>query len=385
MSSRHSPEHPRILIVDDEEAILETMQLTFEDEYEVLTATDADAALEVLRENAPVAVVISDQRMPGMTGVEFLSRVFETHPATVRIILTGFADMDAIIQAINDGHVYAYITKPWEPDDLKQVVRRAVDHYALTVENERLLGDLRQSNVILEAVMDELDQGAVAVDAQGVVRAVNRHARDYLGLDRDPRGRALAEVLAAEELDAVRTAAFGLAADESRTSDELELALGSLSLRLRLSVHRLADPGGGALGVVVFFREISHEPLRRRFEEVLAELASRDGEMRDAVESAVGELRSLDGKVRGSAVESPGMSELAERIARTVTALENWLTVDDALAQEDYPDAQLLQERMRVALARWPRPAELPPRVRELARRVEAYYESGENPRRRTL
>jgi len=385
MPPRQSQERPRILIVDDEEAILETMQLTFEDEYEVLTSTEADTALRLLEENAPVAVVVSDQRMPGMTGVEFLSRVFESHPTTVRIILTGFADMDAIIQAINDGHVYAYITKPWEPDDLKQVVRRAVDHYELSVENEKLLRDLRQSNVILEAVMDELDQGAVAVDADGVVRAVNRHAREYLGLEGDPRGCPLAEVLAADELETVRTAAFGLAADETRSSDELELALGSLSLRLRLSVHRLADPGGGALGAVVFFREISHEPLRRRFEELLSELTTRDGEVREALEGAVGELRTLDGKVRSSAVESPGMSELGERIARTVTALENWLAVDDALAQEDYPDARLLQERMRVALARWPRPNELPPRVRELARRVEAYYESGENPRRRTL
>ena len=118
------PARDRILIVDDEEAILETMAFTFEDDYDVLTAPNADAGLALLAENAPVAVVISDQRMPGTTGVEFLSRVYEQHPATTRIILTGFADMDATIKAINDGHVYAYVTKPWEPDDLKQVVRR---------------------------------------------------------------------------------------------------------------------------------------------------------------------------------------------------------------------------------------------------------------------
>ena len=75
--------------------------------------------------------MISDQRMPEMTGVEFLARVYERHPNTVRIILTGFADMDATIGAINDGHVYAYVTKPWEPDQLKQVVRRAVEHHRL--------------------------------------------------------------------------------------------------------------------------------------------------------------------------------------------------------------------------------------------------------------
>ena len=162
----------RILVVDDEEAILETMTYTFEDDYQVLTATSASQALDLLEREGPVAVVISDQRMPEMTGVEFLAKVFEMEPTTVRIILTGFADMNAIIQAINDGHVYAYITKPWEPGDLKQVVRRAVDHHELAVENERLLSDLHDGNVILEAIMDQLDTGAIAIDASGIVRAV---------------------------------------------------------------------------------------------------------------------------------------------------------------------------------------------------------------------
>lgn len=94
---------PRLLVVDDEEAILETMTFTFEDDYEVLTASSAVKALDLLESEGPVAIVLSDQRMPEMTGVEFLSEVFRRHPDTVRIILTGFADMDAIIHAINDG------------------------------------------------------------------------------------------------------------------------------------------------------------------------------------------------------------------------------------------------------------------------------------------
>jgi elongation factor P hydroxylase len=79
------------------------------------------------------------------------------------------------------------------------------------------------------------------------------------------------------------------------------------------------------------------------------------------------------------------MADLGERISRARTALENWLDVDDALAGEDYPDAQLLQDRMRVALARWPLADEVPERVRELAHRVEEYYESGDNPKQRVL
>jgi hypothetical protein len=79
------------------------------------------------------------------------------------------------------------------------------------------------------------------------------------------------------------------------------------------------------------------------------------------------------------------MGDLRERTNRTLTAIDHWLTVDDTLAREDYPDAQLLRERMRVASARWPLGGRLPQRVHELAQRVEAYYESGENPKRAVL
>ena len=379
------PQRDRILIVDDEEAILETMQFTFEDDYDVLATVDAAEALDLLEKNAPVAVVISDQRMPNMTGVEFLTKVFEAHPETVRIILTGFADMDAIIQAINDGHVYAYITKPWEPEDLKQVVRRAVDHHGLTVENDRLLQNLARSNILLEGVMERLDQGALAVDADGVVQASNTLARQYLGQNDDPRGRRLEEVLCGECLDELRTTTFQLAADEDASHADLELDVGGVALRMRVTVRNLSDPSGASLGTVVFFREISHEPQRRRFDDLVGELLEADGEIRAPMETAVAELRALGDELRGSSVSSPGKDELRERSARTVTALENWLSIDDSLAREDYPDAQLLQDRLRVALARWPRPDGVPVRVRELASRVEAYYDSGENSKQRTL
>jgi len=374
----------RILIVDDEEAILETMTFTFEDEYDVLTSTTASAALELLDEKGPVAVVISDQRMPETTGVEFLAKVVEKHPNTVRMILTGFADMDAIIGAINDGHVYAYITKPWEPDDLKHVVRRAVEHYHLAAENVRLLGDLRDSNVFLEAVMDELDTGAIAVDASGIVRAANRPACQYLGLDEDPRGRPFKEVLAQTVLDKVAGAAIRIRSDEDVHYEELELPVGG-GVRLRVAVRELWGPDQRPLGSVILAREISHEPLRRCFEEIVQRLEDAGDGLREQLLKAQDELREISTRAGGETVSSPGMSELAERTSRTLTAIEYWLAVDESLATEDFPEAQPLMDRMRVATSRWPQPNRLPQRVSELARRVESYYESGENPKQRIL
>jgi PAS domain S-box-containing protein len=378
------PPRPRILIVDDEEAILETMTFTFEDDYDVLTSTTVSEALELLDQRGPVAVVISDQRMPETTGVEFLAKVVEKHPNTVRIILTGFADMDAIIGAINDGHVYAYITKPWEPDDLKQVVKRAVDHHHLAVENERLMGDLSDANVFLEAVMDELDTGAIAVDASGIVQAANRPACQYLGLDRDPRGRPFKEVLGQTVLDKVAGAAIRIRSDEDVRYEEVELPVGG-GVRLRVAVHELSGPDQRPLGSVILAREISHEPLRRCFEEIVQRLANAEDGLREPLQKAQESLREISAHAGEAKVSSPGMSELAERTSRTLTAIDYWLAVDEALATEDFPEAQPLMDRMRVATSRWPLPDRLPQRVSELARRVESYYESGENPKQRIL
>jgi CheY-like chemotaxis protein len=375
----------RILVVDDEEAILETMTFTFEDDYEVFTSSDARRALDVLEQNAPIAAVLTDQRMPNMSGVEFLSEVWKRHPATVRMILTGFTDMEAIIQAINAGHVYAYVTKPWEPDQLKQLMKQAVDHYQLTVENERLLIDLQHANLFLEAVMDQLETGALAVDSNGVVQALNRPVKDYLALEGDMRGRELDEILSEHGLDSLGAAALKIAGDAELEYDDIEVQMGNQSHRLRVSTRDLTDESGAPFGRVIRCREVSHEPLRRSFDETVSSIVSVEGGLRAPLEQAHDRLRELSGEIEVSRIDSPGMSELADRLSRTLTATQNWLDVDDAVANEDFPDAQLLQDRMRIASARWPLPDELPARVRDLTERVEQYYESGENVKKPVL
>ncbi len=378
-------ELPRILIVDDEEAILETMTFTFMGDYRVLTTTDPRKAVQLLDDNEPVAVVITDQRMPEMSGVELLEQVYARHPDTVRIMLTGFADSEATIQAINAGHVYAYVNKPWEPDELKNVVRRAAEHHALACENRRLLADLQSANSIMQAVMDKLDVGAIAVDRSGIVRAANAPARAYLGIEGEPAGRTIDDVLACPCAGNLVGTVRKLADEQDGGFEDMDLATGGKGHRVRISVQPLAGSGGESLGRVVRFKEISHEPLRRAFEEIIDEVAAEAGGLRDVLEAALGRLAGLLGDVEGSGITSPNMAELAERITRGQTAMQSWLDVDDVLHRDEYPEAQLLRDRMLVANKRWPRPDGLPQRVEALARRVEDYYESGENPRERVL
>jgi two-component system response regulator HupR/HoxA len=140
------PEPPyAILIVDDEEGILESLELTLGDDYRVFTARNAQEGLAVL-EREKIALVIADQVLPGMTGVEFLEKVIERNPTAIRMMLTGYADLASIVRAVNEGRIYRYIAKPWDPDELRLNVRRALESYGLATENVALAAALREAN-----------------------------------------------------------------------------------------------------------------------------------------------------------------------------------------------------------------------------------------------
>ena len=121
----------KILVVDDEPDNLDLLYRTFRRDFQVLKADSGTNALQVLAKEGEVAVIISDQRMPEMKGTEFLSKTLPQFPDTVRIILTGFTDIEDLVDAINAGQVYRYITKPWDPEELKGVVQRAAETYDL--------------------------------------------------------------------------------------------------------------------------------------------------------------------------------------------------------------------------------------------------------------
>ena len=142
--------YQKIMVVDDEPANLRLLERLFRNDYEVITAESGEEALRLLSEH-DVALVITDQRMPNMTGVELLKRTADIRPHIVRIILTGYTDVETLVEAINSGLVYKYVTKPWDNEELRLTVNRALEHFEtlkgrheFEMMNQRLTTRLRE-------------------------------------------------------------------------------------------------------------------------------------------------------------------------------------------------------------------------------------------------
>ncbi|MFW9260775.1 response regulator [Nostoc sp. CALU 546] len=152
---------PKILVVDDEPDNLDLLYRTFYRDYKVLRANSGPAALDLLAQEGEVAVIISDQRMPMMSGTEFLSLTATQYPDIIRIILTGYTDVEDLVEAINAGKVFKYVTKPWEAEELKGVVRQALDtHNVLKARTRELTRTLRQEsllNTVTNTIRSALD------------------------------------------------------------------------------------------------------------------------------------------------------------------------------------------------------------------------------------
>ena len=162
----------KILIVDDEPANLRTLARLFREDYEVLTAASGDEALALLGQH-DVALLITDQRMPGMTGIELLKKTVPLRPRMVRIILTGYTDVDALVEAINCGQVYRYVAKPWNNDELRLTVKRALEHFEsfkqrheLESANARLVSRISEIHEL--TTLGDVRNGAAAREASSI-------------------------------------------------------------------------------------------------------------------------------------------------------------------------------------------------------------------------
>ena len=140
---------PKILYIDDEQNNLTSFRAVFRRDFKIETALSGDQALQLLKTHN-FHIIVTDQRMPEMTGIEFLQIVKKSHPESIRILLTGYADINAVIDAINQGEIYRYISKPWNEQDLKQVLLQAYEVHRLRLENEELTEKLKETNEKLE-------------------------------------------------------------------------------------------------------------------------------------------------------------------------------------------------------------------------------------------
>ncbi len=141
-----------VLYVDDEENNLFSFKATFRIKYQVYTAISGDEALKVLNAKK-VHIIITDQRMPEMTGVEFLEKVIEIDPEPMRILLTGYADMTAVVDAVNKGKIYHYLAKPWNEEELDMTINRAYEKYLENAELKEMNVKLEDSNNQLEFLL----------------------------------------------------------------------------------------------------------------------------------------------------------------------------------------------------------------------------------------
>ncbi|OIR17228.1 hydrogenase transcriptional regulatory protein hupR1 [mine drainage metagenome] len=219
-----------LLLVDDEENITSALvRLLRSDGYRILRANSGEAGLQLLAQNE-VGVIISDQRMPGMTGVEFLSKVRDLYPDTVRIVLSGYTELNSVTDAINRGAIYKFFTKPWEDELLRANVQEAFQRYEMKMENVRLTNELQQANEALLHINRELEQrvedktrevmrnlnvlkisqeilehlpvGVVGIGDDGVIAVANRSAHRLFAADesRPMLGEAAVDIIPSELL-----------------------------------------------------------------------------------------------------------------------------------------------------------------------------------------
>ena len=212
----------KILCVDDEKNVLKALDRLFMDnEFEFITAMSAEEGLDILKKEERIQLIISDYRMPGMNGVDFLKTVYERWPESVRIVLSGYADTASIVGAINEGQIYKFIAKPWNDDELKLAISNALDFYFMQKKNRELTAELETKNRVLLEINDNLEQlvrkrtsdlemhnkilacaqnilnslpvGVIGVDPGGVIVQCNRKGqvlfgkedRGVLGMDRN--------------------------------------------------------------------------------------------------------------------------------------------------------------------------------------------------------
>jgi signal transduction histidine kinase/response regulator RpfG family c-di-GMP phosphodiesterase len=269
---------PKVLVVDDEPHILESIHALLEDDFDVVVCNDATEAVEFLRD-AQIAVILADQRMPKLTGGEFLAKAREICDAT-RILVTGYVDIEALISAVNDGEIHSYVPKPWDPVNLKVTVLKAAT-YANEVTQRKKAAEIvaeqqealarseaayRQQTKILRSVLDSMGDGVLVADEAGRIVLLNPAVEQMFGLtdpNTPPSGWSqhyglyrpgTASFYPAEELPLAR-------ALRGESVDGVELYIRNSvkpeGMFASVSVRPLKDDGGNIKGGLAVVRDVT--------------------------------------------------------------------------------------------------------------------------------
>jgi PAS domain S-box-containing protein len=241
-----------VLLVDDEPQVLVALEDILSDEFTVLKTESPETALRVVQSRPDLAVVVSDQRMPKMSGDELLTQVCGASDAS-RILVTGYADLSAVIRAVNDGRIFAYVTKPWKPEDLRLMVRKAAEHYRLSQERAH-------ERQLLHDLMDNVPDGIYFKDRQLRFLRANRAFSSLVGgaTPEALAGKRLAEVastadVAASEGEERRIMTEGLPAQDVLR----EFNRAGVKRWLSETKAPIRSPGGEVIGLVGIARDVT--------------------------------------------------------------------------------------------------------------------------------
>jgi PAS domain S-box-containing protein len=272
---------PVVICIDDEPTVLDSLRRelseSLEDEFEIETAMGGIEALELLEDlmadGCEVAVVISDYIMPDMKGDEVLRHIHELSPGTLKIMLTGQANVEGIANAINSAKLYRYISKPWQTDDLNLTVKEALKSYAqaqvLVAQNAKLLASQRQLNEFLEA----MPVGVAVHDAAGRLTYANRVAKELLGVEelngqKSDRVSEVYQVYRCETEELYPTAELPITrslAGESVRVDDLELHQADCRIPLEISATPIFSENGKIAYSIAAFQDITERKQSEKF------------------------------------------------------------------------------------------------------------------------
>jgi len=242
-------QRPTVLIVDDEPQILQTLEDLLEDEFEVLTATRGHEALAILGQQE-VCVLLTDQRMPTMTGDEVLREARKSSQAT-RVLVTGYTDMSALVRAVNGGQIYAYVSKPWKPVEMKLLVRKAAEHYDLVRR-------YHQQSDLLDRVMDQFPDHIYFKDVDGNFLRSSRTFAESQGVADQAWlvGRSHCEICPGEDGQKCHLEDLEVITSGKAILDRVELVARPSRSSVWMSTTKLALPG---LGMVATTRDITDQ------------------------------------------------------------------------------------------------------------------------------